>query len=83
MANRLQKLKYELNMGAQDRKIRLNAGIALLLITIILGNIPLLALSGILIGTSWKGWCPVYSFMGKTTLKPGEAMDLPSHEQHG
>lgn len=62
----------ELNVGLQDRKLRYGAGIAALLVSVFLANIPLLLIGGILVATAKLRWCPVYSGMSKSTVQPGE-----------
>ncbi len=64
--------KPELNVGLQDRKIRYGVGIAALLASVFLANIPLLLVGGILVGSATTRWCPLYSGLGKSTVQPGE-----------
>lgn len=65
-------LKPELNVGLKDQKTRYGVGIALLLVSVFLANIPLLLVGGVLVGTAKMRWCPAYSGMGKSTVLPGE-----------
>ncbi|MEQ1619908.1 MAG: DUF2892 domain-containing protein [Methylococcales bacterium] len=67
-------IKFELNVGDKEKKYRLYAGIALLVISIFTAKIILLVLGLILVGTGYSGWCPVYSGLHKNTaLADGEA----------
>ena len=65
-------LKKELNIGLKEQKIRYAAGSALLLISVFLGNIPLLFLGALLVYTGFSRWCPAYSGLGKSTVDPNE-----------
>ena len=65
-------LNKEVNIGLKEQKIRYGAGSALLLASVFLGNIPLLALGGILVATGFTRTCPVYSGLGKSTVDPNE-----------
>lgn len=65
-------LKRECNVGLKDRKIRYGVGIGALLVSVFLGNIPLLVIGGILVGTAKTRWCPVYSGLTRSTVQPGE-----------
>lgn len=60
-------LKFEHNVGAQDKKYRMIAGCALLLIAIVTAKIVLLLLGMVLVITAYSGWCPLYSGLGKNT----------------
>ena len=62
-------LKFELNLGEKEKKYRLIAGYVALLISLPMGNILLLLVSIILIGTGHSGWCPAYSAINKSTLE--------------
>ncbi len=64
--------KPELNVGLKDQKIRYGVGIAALLISVFLANIPLAIIGGILVGSAKMRWCPAYSGLGKSTVQPGE-----------
>lgn len=54
-------LKFEHNVGAKDKKIRLYAGIALLAISLFTASVVLLLVGLVLVATSYFGWCPAYS----------------------
>jgi hypothetical protein len=76
-------LKPELNIGLSERKTRFGVGIAALLVSVFLANIPLLLLGTILVTTAKVRWCPVYSGLGKSTVKPGEeALQSVSSAEH-
>jgi len=65
-------LSKEVNVGLKEQKIRFGAGSAVLVASVFLGNIPLLALGGILVATGFTRTCPVYSGLGKSTVDPNE-----------
>ena len=65
-------LKKELNIGLKEQKIRYAAGSALLLISVFLGNIPLLLLGSVLVATAFSRWCPVYSGLNRSSVDPNE-----------
>ena len=67
----------ELNVGLQDQKIRYGVGVALVLASVFLANIPMLLLGGILIGTARLRWCPAYSGFRKSTVVQGEEASPP------
>lgn len=62
-------LKFEHNVGEQEKKYRLYAGSALLLISLFIpGGMVLALLVGlVLVATGYSGWCPVYSGLNKNT----------------
>ncbi len=65
-------LKFEHNVGEKEKKYRMAAGGALVLISIFTASIILLILGVILIATGYSGWCPAYSGMDKSTVEEGE-----------
>lgn len=65
-------IKFEHNIGAKDKKIRLYAGITLLAVSLFTASILLLLVGLVLVATSYFGWCPAYSGMGRNTCG-GEA----------
>jgi hypothetical protein len=65
-------LKRELNVGLKDRKLRFIGGSAALLLSVFMGNIPLLLIGGGLVASAFMRWCPVYSGLSKTTVDPNE-----------
>ncbi|MGY6277763.1 YgaP family membrane protein [Methylomonas sp. MgM2] len=67
-------VKFEHNVGAKDKKIRMTAGIILLAISLFTANVLFLLVGLVLVATSYFGWCPAYSGFGKNTLEPDEAV---------
>lgn len=65
-------LKKEVNVGLKEQKIRYGVGSALLLISVFLGNIPLLLIGIVLVATGFTRWCPAYSGLNRTTVDPNE-----------
>jgi cytochrome b subunit of formate dehydrogenase len=60
-------MKFELNIGEKEKKIRLYTGSGMVFVSIFLANILLLVVGVILIATGYSGWCPAYSGLGKNT----------------
>lgn len=60
-------VKFEQNVGSTDKKIRYAVGIAALLVAVFLGNIFLLVLGIILVGSAYLTWCPILSGLEKNT----------------
>jgi len=60
-------VKFEHNVGSKDQKIRYAVGIVALLLAIFKGNIFLLVLGIILVGSAYLTWCPILSGLGKNT----------------
>ena len=75
-------LKFEHNVGAKDKKGRMMAGAALLLVSVFTAKIILLLLGMVLVATAYSGWCPVYSGMGKNTCAADEASAKDEASQH-
>lgn len=73
-------LKFEHNVGAKDKKIRMTAGVVLLAVSLFTAKILLLLVGLILVATSYVGWCPAYSGFGKNTLEADEAVADASAE---
>lgn len=71
-------LKFEHNIGEKEKKYRLYAGSALLLISLFVpgGEVFLLLLGLVLVATGYFGWCPAYSGMNKNTTEISQ--DNPS-----
>jgi hypothetical protein len=65
-------IKFEYNVGAKEKKYRLYAGAALVVLSIFTAEIILLLLGIILITTGYSGWCPVYSGLNKNTIGADE-----------
>lgn len=64
-------VKFEYNIGEQEKKYRLMGGPALLFISIFTAKIALLLIGLVLVATGYSGWCPAYSGLDKNTLTPG------------
>jgi len=62
-------LKFEHNVGTQEKKIRLWVGVALILLSIPFGIIMALILGIILAATGYAGWCPIYSGLSRNTCE--------------
>lgn len=61
-------IKFEHNLGAKDKKVRLYSGIVLLSVSLFTASVLMLLVGLILIATSYFGWCPAYSGFDKNTL---------------
>ncbi len=66
-------VKFEHNVGAKDKKVRLVSGIVLLVASLFSASVLMLLVGLVLVATSYFGWCPAYSGFGKSTLEAGEA----------
>ena len=64
-------LKFEHNVGEKEKKYRLYAGSALLVISLFIpgGEVLLLLIGLVLVATGYSGWCPVYSGLNKNTCE--------------
>ena len=60
-------IKFEHNIGAKDKKIRMAAGIVLLAASLFTAKILFLVVGLALVATSYIGWCPAYSGFDKST----------------
>ncbi|MCK4842169.1 MAG: DUF2892 domain-containing protein [Methylococcales bacterium] len=65
-------VKFEINVGNKESKIRLIVGSVLFAISLFTASIILLLGSLILIATGYTNFCPVYSAMEKNTCEEGE-----------
>ncbi|WP_349432279.1 YgaP-like transmembrane domain [Methylomarinum sp. Ch1-1] len=65
-------IKFEHNVGEKEKKIRLAAGAALLLISLFTASIILLLLGVVLVATGYSGWCPAYSGLERNSLEEHE-----------
>jgi len=63
-------VKFEYNLGAKDKKVRMVSGVVLLAVSLFTAKVLLLLVGLGLVGTSYFGWCPAYSGFGKSTLEP-------------
>jgi len=62
-------LKFEINIGTKEKKIRLYAGSALMFISLFIASVPLLLIGLVLVATGYSAWCPVYSGIEKSTVE--------------
>ncbi len=60
-------VKFEHNIGDQEKKYRIYGGAALLAISVFTASIALLLVGIVLVGTGFSGWCPAYSGLNKNT----------------
>jgi hypothetical protein len=67
--------KFEVNVGEKDKKIRLIAGSALLVISLFTAWIPFLLIGVFLVATGYTRVCPAYSAMEKNTCEQSEASE--------
>lgn len=79
-------MKFEHNVGDNEKKYRLYGGLALIAVSIFTAQIVLLLIGMALVATGFSGWCPVYSGLDKNTCCPaaaeeGEATDDSSGDQ--
>jgi Inner membrane protein YgaP-like, transmembrane domain len=72
---------FEHNVGSKDQKIRYAVGIAALLLAVFKGNIFLLVLGIILVGSAYLTWCPILSGLGKNTCGTDTGAAAPSGEE--
>lgn len=75
-------IKFEHNVGCQEKKYRLYAGSAALVISVFTASIALLVLGLILVATGYSGWCPVYSGMDKNTRTADETAEATPEATH-
>jgi len=66
-------IKFEHNVCEKEKKYRMYAGAALIVISIFTASIILLVVGLILVGTGFSGWCPVYSGLNKNTCTEAAA----------
>ncbi|NOS89145.1 MAG: DUF2892 domain-containing protein [Methylococcaceae bacterium] len=64
-------IKFEHNVGEQEKKYRLYGGAGLIAISIFTASIPALLIGMVLVATGFSGWCPVYSGYNKNTCATG------------
>lgn len=69
-------IKFEHNIGAKDKKVRLYSGLVLLFVSLFTASILMLVVGLVLVGTSYFGWCPAYSGFNKSTLDQDAAADV-------
>lgn len=63
--------KFEHNVGDNEKKYRLYGGVALLAISVFMGEPFMLLIGLVLVATGYSGWCPFYSGLGKNTCVAG------------
>ncbi|MCF7987784.1 MAG: DUF2892 domain-containing protein [Methylovulum sp.] len=74
-------MKFEHNIGANDKKYRLYGGVALIVVSIFTASILLLLIGLILAAEGFFGWCPLYSGLGKNTCELATAeVETPLEE---
>jgi len=74
-------LKFEHNVGEQEKKYRLYAGAILLIIAVFTAQIALLLVGLVLAATGYSGWCPAYSGMNKNTCTAvSETSETPADD---
>jgi hypothetical protein len=66
-------VKFEHNIGAKDKKVRMVSGLVLAFVSLFLGSVFLLLVGGVLIATSYFGWCPGYSSCNFNSLGAEQA----------
>ncbi len=71
-------VKYEINVGEKEKKMRLWAGAAAAFISIFTAKILLLLVGIILIATGYTRFCPIYSAMEKNTCEDAPASENTS-----
>lgn len=69
--------KFEHNLGAKDKKVRMGAGVVLLLVSLFTASVLMLIIGLALVATSYVGWCPAYSGFGKSTLEEAGTPSTP------
>ena len=60
-------VKFEHNLGAKDKKVRLYSGVVLLAVSLFTASVLMLLVGLVLVATSYSGWCPAYSGFNKST----------------
>ncbi len=71
-------MKFEHNVGDNEKKYRLYGGLALVAVSIFTAQIALLLIGLVLVATGFTGWCPVYSGLGKNTCCPATTEETPA-----
>jgi len=75
-------IKFEHNVCEKEKKYRMYAGAALIVISIFTASIILLVVGLILVGTGFSGWCPVYSGLNKNTCTEAAAAEEAGSEDN-
>ena len=60
---------FQVNMGSTDRVIRAIAGVALVILAIVIGNVIPAVLGAVLLVTATISFCPVYLPFGLSTRR--------------
>lgn len=78
-------LKFEHNVGEKEKKYRLYAGSALLVISLFIpsGEVLLLLVGLALVATGYSGWCPVYSGLNKNTCEAESGSETKDTSSEG
>jgi Protein of unknown function (DUF2892) len=71
-------VKFEYNLGDKDKKYRMWGGLALLFVSLFTASVALLIIGGVLVATSFFGWCPAYSGFGHNS--GGKAPEAPAED---
>lgn len=71
-------MKFEHNVGDNEKKYRLYGGLALIAVSIFTAQIALLLIGLVLVATGFSGWCPVYSGLNKNTCCPAATEENPT-----
>jgi hypothetical protein len=67
--------KFVHNVGEKEKKYRMYAGAASIVISIFTASIALLVIGLILVATGFSGFCPVYAGLDKNTCCPGDSAE--------
>lgn len=68
-------IKYEVNVGDKDKKLRLIAGSVLLFASVFTASIILLLLGLMLVSTGYSRFCPAYAAMDKNTCEASDSQE--------
>ena len=74
-------VKFEHNVGAKDKKVRMISGVVLLFVSLFTASILLLIVGAALVATSYFGWCPAYSGFGVDSICEETAAPAPESEK--
>ncbi|MBT3812279.1 MAG: DUF2892 domain-containing protein [Gammaproteobacteria bacterium] len=62
-------LKFEINVGSKEKRIRIYAGAALLFTSLFVASVALLLIGLVLVATGYTGYCPAYAGIEKSTVE--------------
>lgn len=62
-------VKFQINVGDKDKKMRLIAGSVLLFVSLFTASVILLLIGLVLIATGYSRFCPAYAAMDKNTCE--------------